>query len=363
MLVLQLLACQPARISASDTYRVAADTFKDSGDTAHEPPADCAATAWTSGTYTLDHGGVERQFQVYVPSSYDPTIPAPMVLAFHGWGGDGGEFLDDPTVTGEADARGYVLVAPDGLGPEERGHPAASWSFRGSTTGLDGDGLNANVVGDSTDICDDALTTDYGYPSCDGLAQNGCSWTQCEDDDVDFVVALVTEASQNLCIDAGRVYAVGGSNGGMFTWELGQNEVSAGTFRALAPIIGLPHRGYLAPPAQAGGIPVLLITGTRDQTVPPGEWEDAGFTTTSDGDTYYYTGATAITRVWAESAGCSTAADATPVEVGVPDLDCRSYCRGDAPLPPVLDCRAVMGHTYDFSWSWPFVLDFFDQNR
>jgi polyhydroxybutyrate depolymerase len=322
----------------------------------------CASSLWTSGSYTVDHGGVRRAFRVYVPSSYDATVPAPLVLAFHGWGGDAGEFLDDPTVTAEADARGFVLIAPDGLGPEEAGHPAASWSFRGSTAGLDGDGLNPQVAGDTTDICDDARTTDYDYPSCAGVAENGCSWTQCQDDDLDFALSLVAMASENLCIDEARVYAVGGSNGGMFTWEIGQNEASAGAFRAIAPLIGLPHRGYLSPPGRADGMPVLLITGTRDRTVPPGAWEDGAFTTTSDGDVYYYTGATAITRVWAEALGCSTAVAAAPVDVGLPDIDCRSYCAGGEAWPPVLDCRAEMGHTYDLQWSWPLVLDFFDRH-
>jgi len=362
--LLHLLAC--AGSSATDSQPLdAADSHPvdtsdtDTGDTS---TADCGPSAWTSGSYTLDHGGVERTFRVFVPSSYDTAVPAPLVLAFHGWGGDAGEFLDDQAVTAEADARGYVVVAPDGLGPDEAGRPAASWSFRGSTTGLDGDGLNPDVAGDSTDTCDDALTADYAYPSCSGVAANGCSWTQCQDDDVDFVVSLVAAAAENLCIDEGRVYAVGGSNGGMFTWELGQDEVSAGVFQAIAPIIGLPHRGYLAPPGRTDGMPVLLVTGTRDKTVPPGEWEDDAFTTTTDGDVYYYTGATAITRVWAEAAGCSTSAAAAPVDVGVADLDCRSYCDGGEAWPSVLDCRADMGHTYDFRWSWPLVLDFFDRH-
>lgn len=368
MLLLPLLACagSPTDPPPTDTSPDTTDTSPDTADTSDttdtSDPAACAPTTWSTGRYTLDHAGVPRSFRVYVPATYDPKVPAPLVLAFHGWGGDGGEFVDDATVTAEADARGYVVVAPDGLGPDEEGHPAASWSFRGSTTGLDGDGLNAEVSGDSTDICDDALTTDYAYPSCEGVSQNGCAWTHCQDDDVDFAIALVTETAHNLCIDTERVYAVGGSNGGMFTWELGQNAASADTFRALAPIIGLPHRGYLAPPARAGGTPVLLITGTRDHTVPPGAWEDPAFTTTSDGDTYYYTGATAITRVWAESAGCATTTPAAPVDMGLPDLDCRSYCPGTDVLPPVLDCRAPMGHTYDFAWSWPLVLEFFDEN-
>ncbi len=359
----------PLPADTSDSEPASTDTLPtdapvgttDSGPTDTGTPG-CPTSVWTSGSYALDHGGVQRAFSVYVPSSYDPTAPAPLVLVFHGWGGDSGEFLGDATVTGEADARGYVLIAPEGLGPEEAGNQPASWSFRGSTTGLDGDGLNAEVPGDSLDICDDARTTDYDYPSCAGVAENGCSWTHCQDDDVAFAKALVAEASQSLCIDAGRVYAVGGSNGGMFTWELGQNEVSAATFRAIAPLIGLPHRGYLAPPGRADGMPVLLITGAQDRTVPPGAWEDDAFTTTSDGDVYHYTGATAITRVWAEALGCDTAVDAASIDVGLPELDCRSYCDGGAAWPPLLDCRGEMGHTYGFSWSWPLIMDFFDRH-
>ena len=26
----------------------------------------------------------------------------------------------------------------------------------------------------------------------------------------------------------------------------------------------------------------------------------------------------------------------------------------------VLDCRLPMGHTYQFTWAWPLILDFFD---
>ena len=107
-------------------------------------------------------------------------------------------------------------------------------------------------------------------------------------------------------------------------------------------------------------MPVLVITGSGDRTVPPGDWEDANYTTTTDGDQYYYTGATAITRVWAEAAGCDATVPAAPVDV-LPDLDCRSYCGSDGALPTVLDCRADMGHAYQFQWSWPLILEFFDQ--
>ena len=339
MIFLLLFACQS---TPTEPPSEPEDTSQDSGEL-----SGCPTSTWDSGRFEMDHGGVERSFRVHVPASYDPSTPTPLVLLFHGWGGDDTEFLGAPVVTAEADQRGYVLIAPVGLGSGQPDSSWNSWSFRGSTTGLDGDG---------DAICDDASTTDYAYPSCEGTAENGCSWTHCQDDDVDFVLALVERAKENLCIDAERVFAAGGSNGGMFSWELGQNPASAGTFRAIAPLIGLPHRGHLDPPATEGGMPVLLVTGKADRTVPPGAWEDPAYTTTTDGDVYYYTGATGITRVWAEARGCDTTRPAAAVEVGVSEVECRSYCEDGA----VLDCRSEMGHTYQLGWSWPVVLDFFD---
>jgi hypothetical protein len=148
----------------------------------------------------------------------------------------------------------------------------------------------------------------------------------------------------------------------MFTWELGQNSVSAGTFRAIAPLIGLPHRGYLDAQGKTGDMPALVVTGTQDTVVPPGDWEDDSFTTTSNGsDRYYYTGATAITQVWAVAHGCGIDEPATPFNDGNRKTDCRTYCDvSGSEWPAVLDCRARMGHTYSFSWAWPLILDFFD---
>ena len=328
-----------------------------------DPGASCVTSQWQSGDYTLQQGEVERTFRVRLPQGYDPEKPHPLAVLFHGWGGGQGEFLNNAVVRAESDERGYVLVAPLGLGGEEAGNQPASWSFSGSTTGLDGDGLNTAVEDDTRAICNDDLTSDYTYPSCDGVAVNGCSWTQCTVDDMAFAADLVAEVSANLCIDAQRVYAVGGSNGGMYVWDLGRDARTAQVFTAVAAIIGLPHRGFLDPPIVEGGMPAISVTGTRDRTVPPGEWEQQTFTTTSDGDVYHYTGASAITRAWAEAQGCDTSLPAAPVDVGVDNAECRgwSYCQADSQWPPVLDCRGDMGHVYSLGWSWPLILDFFEQ--
>lgn len=348
---------------APTTPVVPGDETGDSAPTSvpSDPAPGCGADPPASGVVSFDHAGVTRTYALQVPSTYDADTPTPLVLAFHGWGGSEREYLNSDLVTSEADQRGYLLVVPRGLGAGAPDQSLSSWSFRGSTTGLDGDGLRADVAGDSEATCDDALTTDYRYDSCVGVAANGCSWTQCQDDDVDFVLDLLDALGDQLCLDGRRVFATGGSNGGMFTWELAQNERSAPRIRAIAPLIGLPHRGYLDGKGRADDLPALLITGTEDRTVPPGEWDDPSFTTSSDGDRYYYTGATAITQVFAGAHGCDASGAAAPFDEGIDDVDCRTYCAADPGWPRVLDCRRAMGHTYQFSWAWPLILDFFDQ--
>jgi len=328
------------------------------------PPADgCGRDGWRSGSYTIGHGGVTRTFRVHVPAGFKNDSPAPLVLIFHGWGGDENEFLGFERVTSLADQRGYILVAPRGLGSAAPDNSKNSWTFSGSATGVDGGGIHKEAQGDSNAICDAGTTPDYSYVSCENIKQNSCSWTHCQDDDVEFAMALVAHVSANLCVDEDLIFATGGSNGGMFTWELGQNRSSAPLLRAIAPLIGLPHRAYLEGKGRSGDLPALLITGTRDNVVPPGAWEDDSYTTTSnDNDRYYYTGATAIMQRWARSHGCDTGMPAVAFDDGIHQTDCRTYCADDPGWPRVLDCRARMGHTYDLSWTWKLVLDFFDHH-
>jgi len=318
----------------------------------------CNVTAPANGIYTVPDGQAIRTYRLNVPPGYDAARPTRLVLVFHGWGGDESEFLNDPTVLAESNRRGYVVVAPRGIGSGSPDRKNNSWTFRGSATGVIDDGAAR------APICDASITPNYTYPSCSKkLAVNSCSWTQCQDDDVEFVRALVEHLEATLCIDTLHVFAVGGSNGGMFTWELGANPRTSALFRAIAPIIGLPHRGDLRPPAVAGGVPVILITGMSDNVVPPGKWDEPGYTTTSnENDRFYYTGATAVIRRWSVAAGCAVEKREQPFSTGHPRADCRTYCAASGSAwPRVLDCRAAMGHDYQLNWTWKLVTDFFDR--
>jgi phospholipase/carboxylesterase len=51
---------------------------------------------------------------LHVPAGLRPERPAPLVVAFHGAGGEGRQMLD--ILTGLADAEGFLLLAPDSRG-------------------------------------------------------------------------------------------------------------------------------------------------------------------------------------------------------------------------------------------------------
>lgn len=307
----------------------------------------CSRSTADSGHFSLQDQGITRNYRLYLPRSYDPNTPTPLILAFHGWGGDADAVLDYRVVRRQANQAGVIVVTPEGLGANE--DRPNSWTFPGSATGIDSTG---------TAICDPTLMQDETYPSCADTAQNICSWTHCQADDTAFIAALLTELEETLCIDTSRIFAAGASNGGMFTWGLGQDPKLAPRFRAIASLIGLPHRGYGDGPGKTK-LPALVITGTEDVSVPPGAWEDPAPTTSTDDTAYDYTGATGITQAWSMAHGCDISSPARPVDFGGRRHDCRSYCGAEGDLPPVLDCRMDTGHNGHMRRTWPLIMDFF----
>ena len=61
-----------------------------------------------------------------------------MILAFHGWTGDEKTIIGDKNVKNLSEERGYIIVAPRGLGSDSPDYSYNSWRLRGSSTGVDG---------------------------------------------------------------------------------------------------------------------------------------------------------------------------------------------------------------------------------
>jgi hypothetical protein len=151
----------------------------------------CSTNLPSKQTYTdvktLSREGLpDREYRIYTPANYDNNKPTKLILALHGWSLSGKEFFHGSR-TGLADEYNYILVAPHGLGQ------TSSWTVPGSSDGLGVDGhsvttCNVNTV--PNDTC-------AQYHNCE--CKNPCGWTQCEDDDFQFVVDLLYDLNNYVC--------------------------------------------------------------------------------------------------------------------------------------------------------------------
>jgi polyhydroxybutyrate depolymerase len=169
---------------------------------------------------TMEFGGIERTYRIYVPPSYDETKPAPLLLVFHGLGGDGKEMESATKFNDISGPRAFIVVYPDGY--------KSSWS--------DGSGVTpAGRVGI---------------------------------DDVGFVSALIDKLTNELKIDTNRVYATGFSNGGMFVQRLSceiPDKIAAIASVGGTMVVNISTR---CNPERA--VSVMHLHGTDDSIVP---WE------------------------------------------------------------------------------------------
>ncbi len=90
-----------------------------SADPAKAPSAGCAtATPRAPGVATMNitSGGVARTYLQRIPAGYDATNPAPVVFAIHGWGEGAQVHTSMSEWAPRADANGFVVIYPQGLG-------------------------------------------------------------------------------------------------------------------------------------------------------------------------------------------------------------------------------------------------------
>jgi predicted esterase len=151
-------------------------------------------------------GGQSREFEIVLPSDYDPGQQYPLIVVYHGFGDDIASMLDEGGLRPYADAMDVILAAPQGL---ESGGTTLFDAFSDPATNLD------------AVLFDD----------------------------------LVTCAQESFSIDPDRIHVTGMSNGGLETGYLiaTRNSVIA----SAAPLsggIGVPYDPEYA-------MPVLVTWG------------------------------------------------------------------------------------------------------
>lgn len=184
-----------------------------------------ASAGMETSDYTISFGGLDRHYAVHMPANYDPNRPTPMVLNFHGGGGNSNTQRTISQMDLAADRHGFIVVYPDGTGAQIR------------------------------------LINPEGYTwnagSCCGWAMNN------RVDDVGFVNAMLDELERNYNIDKKRVYATGISNGAMLCYRLAC-ELSH-RIAAIAPVAGTMGV-YGCRPSRP--VSVMHFHGTEDQFAP-----------------------------------------------------------------------------------------------
>jgi polyhydroxybutyrate depolymerase len=215
---IDLAGAWPKADPGGGTAPTGGPTFGDGG---APPPSAVHCTGKTlgpgDGSATIQSAGGTRDYFVHVPPSYDPTAGAMLVVNYHGFSSNAPEEVILARMNAVADARGFIVVYPDGV--------AASWN--------------------AGDCC-------------------GVGWTNSVDD-VQFTRDLVAKIESDYCVDKDRVYATGMSNGGFMAHRLGC--AASDIFAAIAPVAGVLgiDPATCTPPR---AVPVLDFHGTADPIVP-----------------------------------------------------------------------------------------------
>jgi polyhydroxybutyrate depolymerase len=204
----------------------------------------------------------DRPFTVYVPGSYQPGTPAPLLIGLHGYAGSGSTFATYLAIAPEADKRGILYATPDG------------------TTDTRGEGF-----WNATDAC--------------------CNFYGATVDDAGYLTDVIRTVSARYTVDPKRVYLIGLSNGAFMSYRMACDHAEL-----IAAVAALNGAMWSDPsncrPSQP--VSVLSIRGTADTVIRNEGGSIAGHT---------YPSTEATINDWVALDGCSSPStlNDTPVDM------------------------------------------------
>ena len=212
----------------------------------------------------LQHDGLTRLYDVFLPSDYNANANFPVVIMLHGGGGDKDVIKGFTQLNPVANALGYIAVYPQGFEPLPIG--GFSWA--------DGRGTAADNAGI---------------------------------DDIGFISTLINQLISDYAIDDQRVYVAGFSNGGFMTQTLAceiPGELAAAA--ALGSSLGVSQS---ADCNTAEATPMMYVVGTADPEIP----YNGGTMTNPNVEPII--GVEAAVQFWVNKNNC----DPTPQTTNLPD--------------------------------------------
>lgn len=248
-----------------------------------KPSQGCAASSAPAAGVTderLTSGGVERAYQLTIPTNYDGTSPLPLFFALHALTVN---YHVVAPMSGFAEADetyDFIVVAPSGR-------------IEGTTPFW-----NAAPTADNYDLT--------------------------------FLGDLLDHLESTLCVDTRRVFSLGMSNGAqtssLLACRLGDR------IAGIAAIAGVEYNE----PCDGPAVPVIAFHGVKDPIVP---FEGGGLNSVRIADTYFYRGTVPVgtatpvgveesMRRWAQHNSC----DAEPEEERLsPEVRWRHWTGCSAP--------------------------------
>ncbi len=207
---------------------------------------------------------VTRTYQVYIPSSYNPSIKVPLLINLHATGMQAADMLSLADFRPIADTANFIIVLPDGKPVPQMG---GWWGW---------------------DI----------FPTTSGF------------DDLGFLSRLIDTLSARYNIDAGRIYSTGHSAGAIMSYKLAC--MLSSKICAIAPVSGFIFPYLINDCKPMHPTPVMEIHGTAD---PVRTWEGVGPVTPAvHVDT--------MINYWVKFNACSP----VPVYDSVPDINKSDNC-------------------------------------
>lgn len=272
--------------STSSTGKDSSTSSDTSKDTSYSDWSKDSSKDQTSGTssglsMTLSHGGLTREYLLYVPSSYDGTSQFPLLFNFHGYGGTSSAHMYAADMRALADQKKFLLVYPQGS--------------------LDS----------------------YGSPHWNSSLPGGDNKSTA--DDSGFVEAMITSISSSYQVDSTRIYACGYSNGGMMSYFLGGS--MSDKIAAIGSVAGTMLDGN---PDPASPVPMINIHGTADYVIAYTGGDGAG-------------SISSVLTYWAEKNGASSIPAVTNLTSGTSTIVEKSVYSDSGGTPWVEHYKVVGG--------------------
>ena len=167
---------------------------------------------------SITHGGLQRDYILYLPAAYDGLTDVPLLFNFHGYTSNATQQMFYGDFRSIADTANFIIVHPEGT-------------------------------------LDNSNTTHFNV-----------GWGGSTVDDVGFTSALLDTLISQYSINQDRVYSTGMSNGGYMSFRLAC-ELSD-RIAAVASVTGAMVPTTLNSCSPSHITPVMQIHGTNDLTVP-----------------------------------------------------------------------------------------------